>query len=76
MGNEKTKEQIDKDFEQILAMSQNGQISISTSEFSHMVNEIEKQFEAIQRVRELHKPLTQGAGYMGSYCAVCHEGNT
>lgn len=52
----KDKEQIDKDFEEVLAMSKTGQICIPTSEFSFMVNAIEAQDEAIQRVRELHKP--------------------
>ena len=33
MDNKKTKEQIDKDFEELLAMSKTGQVGISISEF-------------------------------------------
>jgi len=50
----KTKEQINKDFEELLAMSETGSIGIPTSEFSLMMNTIEAQAEALQQVRELH----------------------
>ena len=49
----KTKEQIDKDFEEILAMSKTGKITISTREFSELVNAVERVREWANQLQEI-----------------------